>query len=101
MSISEEIRAYVQKRLQTLDKFAGDASRCDIELQYRALFDGPKYRVELMYHEPGSEIRRVVAEGTTLHEAIDLAAGELFRTLTQSKKKRLQVLRRTAVKVKE
>lgn len=101
VTISDEIRSYVEKRLQTLDRFGGEGARCDLELEYRALWDGPKYRVEILCHDPGADTRRVEAEGTTLHEAIDIAAGELSRVLTQSKKKRLQVFRRTAVKVKE
>lgn len=101
MPISDEARAYVEKRLSHLDKWAHKASRCDVELAYQELYHGPHYRAEFMYHEPGADTRRAEARGNTLHEAVDIAVAELTRQLSQGKKKRLQVLRRTAVKVKE
>ncbi|MEK7068207.1 MAG: ribosome-associated translation inhibitor RaiA [Patescibacteria group bacterium] len=101
VNISDEIRSYVEKRLSGLDKFASEASRCDVELGYEALFDGPKYRVELMYHKPGAPLMRAEARGAALHEAIDLAAGELLEGLTSAKQKRRDILRRTGARVKE
>lgn len=101
LQLTDEIRSYVEKRLSHLDKMAKDSARCDVELEHSQLSEGPQYRAELMYHEPGEELRRSEASGATLHEAIDLAAGDLVRDVTQGKKKRQQVFRRTAVKVKE
>lgn len=101
LAITPEIRSYVEKRLGGLDKFAPDTARVDVEVAHEALRDGPQYRAEFMYIEPGEELARTEARGSTLHEAIDLAAGELLRTTTTRKKKNLQVFRRTAVKVKE
>lgn len=101
LAITPEIRSYVEKRLGALDKFAPDVARVDAEVGHEALYDGPKYRAEFMYHAPGEELARAESRGTTLHEAIDLAAGELLRATSTRKKKNLQVFRRTAVKVKE
>lgn len=103
LSITPELREYVEKRLMSLDKFLGDkdAARTDVELVFSPLVDGPKYRAELMVHDPGQKVMRAEARGTALHEAIDLAAGELFGEMSRSKKKRLHVFRHSAVKVKE
>ena len=101
VNITDELRGYVEKRLQSLDKFAHKDSRMEVELGHEALHDGPQYRAEFMHIQPGEDLSRAEARGTTLHEAIDLAAAELFRQMSGRKRKRLQVFRRTAVKVKE
>ena len=104
IQITPENRAYVEKRLASLDKFVGnlEASRTDVELKFEALRDGQRYYAELMLHEPGlPKVLRAEARGDALYEAIDIAAAELFRNLTQTKRKRLNVFRRSAVKAKE
>lgn len=104
VSISPENRAYVEKKLASLDKFVGDleAARTDVELKFMPLWDGKKYCAEFMLYEPGLPgPLRAEARGDALHEAIDIASAELFRNLTQTKKKKLQIFRRSAVKVKE
>ncbi len=101
LTITSEIRSYVEKRLGSMDKFAPATSRVDVEVAHEALYDGPKYRAECMYHEPGEELIRTETRGTTLHEAIDTATGELARAVGARKKKNLRVVRRAAVKVKE
>ncbi len=101
LNVTNELRAYVEKRLGSLDKFTRADARADVELELDPLRDGPRYRAEFIQHQPGQEMLRAEAYGTTLHEAIDLAAAELFRKMTKEKKKRLQVFRRTAVRVKE
>lgn len=103
LQITPEIREYVEKRLASLDKFVGDlgAARADVELEYSALWDGPKYRAEMAYHEPAHAPLRAEARGAQLHEAIDLAAAELFREMTRVKKKRLHLLRRGAARFKD
>ena len=78
-----------------------EAARADVELELSPLADGPRYRAEFTIHDPGQKSLRAEAKGEALHEAIDLAAGELFAELTRSKKKRLHVFRHSAVKVKE
>ena len=103
LSITDEIRTYVEKKLDSLNKFISDieTARADIELGF--LRDEAKqYRAELMFYEPGLPKKlRAVARGDALHEAIDLASAELFRLMTQDKRKRLDIFRRSAVKVKE
>lgn len=101
LAITPEIRSYVEKRLGGMDKFASGVSRVDVEVAYEALYDGPKYRAECMYHEPGEDLIRTETRGSTLHEAIDTATGELSRAVGARKKKNLRVVRRAAVRVKE
>ena len=101
--LTDEIRSYLEKKLNTLDKFLQnkEAARADVELEY--LPDEAKmYRAEIMLSEPSlKQALRAVATGSTLHEAIDVASGELSSELTRGKKKRLHLLRHNAVKVKE
>lgn len=103
LPITDELRTYVEKRLASLDKFLNDqgGARADVELEFLALVDGPKYRAELMVRDPGQKTARAQGRGTALHEAIDLAIGDLFNEMSRSKKKRLHVFRHSAVKVKE
>jgi ribosomal subunit interface protein len=104
VSISDEIRGYLEKKLEHLEKFVRhvDAARIDVELEYDEVWDGPKYRAELTHHEPGlSQALRADVRGTTLHEAIDLAVGELTHDLTKTKQKKHDIFRRTGTKVKE
>lgn len=104
VSVTPENRSYVEKKLGGLDKFVGnlEAARADVELKFKPLWDGKKYYVEFMFYEPGlPKPLRAEARGDALYEAIDLASAELFRNLTQTKKKKIDVFRRSAVKVKE
>jgi ribosomal subunit interface protein len=103
VALTPEIHAYVEKRLQALDKFVehAGAERADVELQFLR-GEAHMYRAEFTYREPGlGEPLRAERRGATLHEAVDLAVAELFREMTQSKKKRITVVRRAALRAKE
>ncbi len=103
ISITPELRSYVEKRLSTLDKFLSDLASCraDVELQF-LVGEAKTNRAEMTIHDPalGSPMR-AQARGSAMHEAIDIAAGELFQELTRAKKKRIHLLRRGAGKVKD
>jgi len=98
--ITDELRGYIEKKLATLDKFVYNESgaRVDVECEFMASQER-QYRAELMLQDKTQ--LRAEARGTTLHEAIDIAAGELVEGLTRAKKKRLHTLRHSAFKVKE
>ena len=102
LPVTPELRSYVEKCLAHADKFlVGDPTAyAAIELQYSPLNDNGKYRAECTVSAAG-EMYRAESWGSGMHEAIDLATGELIGELSQRKKKRLALLRRTAVKVKE
>lgn len=100
VDITDEIRAYVEKRLNTLDKYTNDAARVDLELEFLK-GEAKMYRTEMMLHVPGLPPLRAEATGSVLHESVDIAVGEMTRELSQGKKKRLHIFRRSAVRVKE
>ena len=100
--LSDEIRAYVEKGLAHADKFAADepTAHADVELQHLEGGRSGKYRAEFTLEMSGS-VYRASRWGATLHEAIDLASDELRGELSRDKKKKLNVFRRSAVRVKE
>lgn len=102
MDISDEMRGYVEKKLTAIDKLVQDdtSAHMDVELVYLTSKESKKYRAEFTFALDGS-IHRAEAFGDALHEAVDIAAGELVRELAQYKKKRQHIFRRGAVKVKE
>jgi ribosomal subunit interface protein len=102
LPITDELRSYVERKLQGAEKFvAGDpTAHVDVELEYASVRDGNKYRAEFML-SCGGEVYRASCWGSTMHEAIDIAAGELNTELSRDKKKKQTIVRRTAVKVKE
>jgi ribosomal subunit interface protein len=100
LTLTEEIRSYIDKKLGSLDKFIQHKSsaRADVELEYRPT-EEKTYRAELMLHD--RDIIRAEARGATLHEAIDKAAQELFTELTRRNKKKIRTFRHNAARVKE
>lgn len=100
LTLTEEIRSYIDKKLGGFENFLQDASsaRTDIELEYRES-EEKSYRAELMLHD--RQVIRVEARGRTLHEALDKALGELFTEITRNKKKKMRVFRHSAARVKE
>ena len=103
VSITDEIRTYLEKKLTHLEKFVHkpELARADVELQYLPS-EGKMYRAEVMLIDPSlKQPLRAEATANGLHEAIDKVESELFSELTRSRKKRLQNFRHSAVKVKE
>lgn len=103
VTLTEEIRAYLEKRLTTLEKFVHDpeSARVDVELHFKQS-EEKMYRAEYMLHAPEfKEPLRAEAKGSTLHEAIDVTLGELHSSLRKIKGKRLHFVRRQAKKVKD
>jgi len=100
VSITDELREYVEKKCGHAAKFLYDqgAARIDVELAYLAT-EEKQYCAELMLHD--KKVLRAEAMGSSLYEAIDTASSELIRMLSGDKKKRLHTLRHSAVKVKE
>ena len=97
VSITDELRGYIEKKLAHIEKFVASdtGAHGDIELQYAEGERGKKYRAEFMVMHSGATYR-ANERGDTMHEAIDIAIGELTGELARSKKKRLHALRRGA-----
>jgi putative sigma-54 modulation protein len=102
VSVTDELRLYVEKQLAHADKFLrGDTTaHTDVELEHLPDGRSGKYRAEFTLSVAG-EVYRADCWGGTMHEALDLAGGELTHELSRNKKKKQSVLRRTSVKVKE
>lgn len=102
LAVSDEIRTYVEKRLEHAEKFLqGDSTtHVDVEVEHSEMRDGGKYRAEFTL-SCGGAVYRASEWGGTLHEAIDIAVGALSHELRQAKKKRMHVFRHTAIRVKE
>lgn len=102
LAVSDEIRGYIEKRLENADKFLREdpTAHADIECEYAPVRDGGHYRAEFNLSAAG-RLYRAEAWGTTLHEAIDIATASLQHELRDFKKKKLHMLRRSAVRVKE
>ncbi len=100
VSITDELRTYVEKKLSALDKLlSGDAGRVDLVVSYCAS-EEKQYFAEMTLHDAKHPLH-AESSGATMHEAIDVTTGELVSELTKSKKKRLNNFRHSAVKVKE
>lgn len=100
--VTDELRTYVERQLVHADKLVGGdtTAHTDVELAYLADGRSGKYRAEFTL-SIGGQICRAERWGSTMHEAIDLAGGELISELSRNKKKKQSVLRRTSLRVKE
>lgn len=103
IQVTPELRDYVEKRLAAhVDKFLSrdSTAHADVELKFEQVRDGGRYGAEFTV-SAGDALYRAQEWGSTMHEAIDLAVSRLTGELARNKKKRLHVLRHSAVKVKE
>ncbi len=102
LSITPEIRSYVEKRLSVCDKFISTdpTVHADVELEFRSRQEGEKYRAEITVTTTNG-MHRIEEEGGSLHEAIDLMAGELAKKLGQDKKRKQHFVRESAARFKD
>lgn len=99
---SDELRSYVEKRLGHAEKFleSDPSAHVDVELEHRPLRHGEHYRAEFTV-QGAHRVWRAESWGESMHAAIDLAAAELGSELARNKKKRIDVVRRSAARAKE
>ena len=103
LSVTPEIREYLEKKLASLDKLLADKDvvRADIELEFLP-GEEKMHRAEIMLHDPHTKAPlRAEARAEMLHPAIDIAVAEIFAELTKAKKKRTHLLRRGAGQIKD
>lgn len=100
LTLTPEIKEYVERKLIALEKFAGTMElRADVELQYLA-GESRMYRSEVTVH--GAErVFRAENTAASLHEAFDISMGQLGQELTRNKKKKEHLFRRGAMRAKE
>lgn len=103
LTITQANRTYIEKRLPALDKFFGkkSAARVDIELELLKEEAGI-FRAEGTLHDHGLEGDfRAEAQGSTLHEAIDVMVKELVLELARAKKRIIHDKRKGALRFKD
>lgn len=101
LEVSDELRGYVEKKLSTAEKFLHHAPvHVDVELEHDSLRAGERNRAEFTV-AAGGDTYRAEAWGETMHAAVDLAMGELVVELGRNKKKRIDIVRRSAHRFKE
>ncbi len=100
LSITPELRSYLDRKLEGIEKFLQDPSHVDVELEYQEMRHGEHYRAELTVESAGS-VYRASAWGESMHAAIDVANNAVFGELSRNKKKRLHIFRRSAARVKD
>lgn len=102
LAVSDELRSYVEKRLAHVSKMLSDDSTVldTIEIEYQTSESRPHYRAEFTIAS-AARTYRAEAFGASLHEAIDIATGELTNEITRGKQKRLRLVRRSASAFKD
>ena len=102
MPVTDELRTYVEKKLGQADKFLGGDSttHADVELEYSQMRDGGKYRAEFTV-SAGGEVYRAEEWAATMHEALDLAGGQLVKELRRDKKRHIALVRRGGAMIKD
>ncbi|MEK9170699.1 MAG: ribosome-associated translation inhibitor RaiA [Patescibacteria group bacterium] len=97
--ITSSIRTYLQKKLDTLDKFLpkDESIFADVELAQTTKHHhkGDIFKAEVNLTVPGRLIR-AVAEEWNLHAAIDAIKDELHREIISNKEKNISLYRRGA-----
>lgn len=101
VEITAELRGYVEKKLAMADKLlSGEPPpHADVELAYEPLRDGQHFRAEFTLAS-GASVYRAEEWGQNMHAAVDLALDELLHALRDAKRKRINIFRRTAARVK-
>ena len=102
ITLTPEIQSYFDKRMAKVVKvLASDpTAQIDAEIQRQVLHTaGEEFRVEITITGAGMQVRSEVKE-PTLHSAIDVAEGQVLNELRKSKGKRIDVVRRQALRFK-
>ena len=104
ITLTPEIRAYLERRLESIRKFfldEGESSIIDIELGKTTAHHqtGDIFRAEINIHVRKNSFR-AVSEGEYLYSAIDDVKDEIFRVLSTNKEKRNSLMRRGGQKIK-
>jgi len=102
LTLTPEIYSYLDKRLALhIEKFLSDhpAAILDVELELKSGEASANYRAEFTCTN-GKDVHRTEANGASLHEVIDIAVDELQDRLAREKGKKLHLIRRQALRIK-
>jgi ribosomal subunit interface protein len=97
LEIDLPTRDYIEKRLDTMDKFIENITKSEVEID---MDKKGKFRVEVMLHTPRNMFR---ADNTTesIEASIDLVADELQAQITHMKDKLRTLKKRGAMSIKK
>lgn len=104
MEITDRIKDYLFKKLEHVEKFidpADESALCDVELGKTTQHhkNGDVFRTEINLHIKGKNLR-AVSEMDDLFASIDLAKDEMVRELQSTKDKKVSLVRRSGVHMK-
>jgi len=104
MKITEEIKDYLYKKLEYIEKFldpADESVLCDVELGKMSKHHktGDVFRTEINLHIAGKNFR-AEAEENELFASIDIAKDEMVRELKSNKDKKVSQLKHGGAKIK-
>lgn len=102
VTLTPEVQSYFDKRMGKVGKLlSGDpTAQLDAELERRMSHGaGEEFRVEITITGTGMHLRGEASE-PTLHSAIDVVESQILNELRKSKGKRIDVVRRQALRFK-
>jgi len=104
MQITEEIKNYLYKKLEHLEKFldpADESVLCEVEIGKISKHhkNGDVFRTEINLHISGQNFR-AVSEKDELFSSIDIAKDEMARELNSNKDRKISLTKRGGTKVK-
>ncbi len=103
MQITLEIKDYLYKKLEHLEKFINPAEDvlCEVELGKVSQHHnkGDVFMTEINLHIAGKNLR-AVSEMDDLYASIDVAKDEMVRSLQSNKDKKVSLIRRGGVRLK-
>lgn len=104
MKITADIKAYLDKKLENVEKFLDKADEsiiCDVELGKISNHHnkGDVYKTEINIHIAGKNLR-AVAEEEDILASIDVAKDEIVRELKANKDKKVSLLKKGGAKIK-
>lgn len=104
MDITSDIRDYLYKKLEHVEKFlnpADQSTMCDVELGKISNHHnkGDVFRTEINLHIAGKNLR-AESEMDDLFASIDIAKDEIIREIQTNKDKKVSMMKRGGAKIK-
>jgi ribosomal subunit interface protein len=102
MDLTDSMKTYVDKKLETLNKFTSDGAILEVELGKvnNHHKHGDVFKAELNFTSSG-KLTRTEAVSDDLYSAIDIAHSDMLNTLSNKKDKKQTLWRKGASRIKE
>ena len=95
--ISEKTQSYIEKKLNTLNKFSGDELKMEVEIDKDKK---GQFRVEVMAKTPYA-LYRAEETSASVEGSVDIVEDELKKQIIRDKDKRLTLKKRGAASIKK